>query len=150
MEKQETRNETYAKTLAKMIQAETVSSVEEKNLEKFQEFHNLLEQLFPRLFETVNVEQFGGSLLLRWNGKDSSREPVLLMSHHDTVEASGSWTHPPFSGAIADGRIWGRGTLDTKGSLFRVRVRRGDRGPWGGCHLEGPEKAGNPLSAHTG
>ena len=36
------------------------------------------------------------------------------MNHHDVVEASGEWTYPPFSGKIADGKIWGRGTLDTK------------------------------------
>jgi acetylornithine deacetylase/succinyl-diaminopimelate desuccinylase-like protein len=46
------------------------------------------------------------------------REPLktLLINHHlDVVAADPSqWTHPPFSGAVADGFVWGRGTLDTK------------------------------------
>jgi carboxypeptidase PM20D1 len=36
----------------------------------------------------------------------------------DVVEAQGEWKYPPFSGEIADGRVWGRGTVDTKGNLF--------------------------------
>ena len=43
------------------------------------------------------------------------------MSHQDVVEANGNWKHPPFSGHIdEEGRVWGRGTVDTKGSLFCI------------------------------
>jgi len=49
----------------------------------------------------------------------SSVEPLkpLVLNHHiDVVAADPSqWTHPPFSGVVADGYVWGRGTLDTKG-----------------------------------
>ena len=40
------------------------------------------------------------------------------MNHHDVVEAQGEWKHEPFSGDIAEGKVWGRGTLDTKGGLW--------------------------------
>ena len=40
------------------------------------------------------------------------------MSHHDVVEAGGEWEHAPFSGDIDnEGRVWGRGAVDTKASL---------------------------------
>ena len=41
---------------------------------------------------------------------------ILLMSHSDVVPAGdeAAWTHPPFSGELADGRIWGRGAKDCK------------------------------------
>ena len=42
----------------------------------------------------------------------------MLMSHHDVVPAEGKWNYPPFSGQIAEGCIWGRGTVDTKTPLF--------------------------------
>lgn len=41
---------------------------------------------------------------------------VLLLHHMDVVTASsGAWTYPPFSGAVEDGYIWGRGAIDDKG-----------------------------------
>src|SRR5262249_34168473 len=41
--------------------------------------------------------------------------PLLLGAHLDVVEAdSKRWRHPPFSGDIADGYLWGRGALDMK------------------------------------
>lgn len=43
---------------------------------------------------------------------------ALLMSHQDVVSAEGTWEHEPFSGDIADGKVWGRGTVDTKASVM--------------------------------
>ena len=113
----ENRSMQYAEILSKLIQVETISSRENKNIEKFRGFHKVLRETFPNLFATAECEEFEGNLLLKWKGTDSSLKPVLLMNHHDVVEASGEWTHPAFSGAIADGKVWGRGTLDTKGGL---------------------------------
>ena len=116
----ETRNETYAKILSSLIQVKTVSSVGQTDLSAFYRFHDLMKKTFPHFFAAVTVEKFEGSLLMRWPGRDSSKEPILLMSHHDVVEANGKWEHGPFSGAIADGKVWGRGTLDTKGNLWAM------------------------------
>lgn len=113
----ENRAMQYAEILSKLIQVETISSRENKDITKFLGFHKVLRETFPNLFGAVECEEFDGSLLLKWKGTDSSLKPVMLMNHHDVVEASGEWTHPPFSGAIADGKVWGRGTLDTKGGL---------------------------------
>ncbi len=55
-----------------------------------------------------------GNLVARLAG-DGSLPPLLLYSHLDVVPAEpAQWTHPPFSGDIADGCIWGRGALDMK------------------------------------
>lgn len=113
----ENRSMQYAEILSKLIQIETISSRENKDITKFLGFHKVLRETYPEFFKTVECEEFDGSLLLKWKGTDPSLKPILLMNHHDVVEASGEWTHPPFSGAIADGRVWGRGTLDTKGGL---------------------------------
>ena len=44
--------------------------------------------------------------------------PLLLQGHVDVVTSEGQdWDHPPFSGDIIDGYIWGRGALDMKGSV---------------------------------
>ncbi len=46
------------------------------------------------------------------------------MGHQDVVPieagTEGKWTHPPFSGEIADGFIWGRGTMDDKVTVVGV------------------------------
>ena len=110
----------YGAQLAKMIQDETISSRFDQDMSKFEKFHKTLEELFPQVHNTCEKHVFDGNLLFKWKGK-SSDVPILFMSHQDVVEANGDWEHAPFSGEIdADGNVWGRGTVDTKGSLFCI------------------------------
>lgn len=112
------RAEEYGKRLAEMIRQETVSSRFDPDRTKFLQFHEKLEELFPNIHKTCEKHVFNGSLLFKWSGR-GNHEPILLMSHHDVVEANGAWEHEPFSGDIDEqGRVWGRGTVDTKASLF--------------------------------
>jgi acetylornithine deacetylase/succinyl-diaminopimelate desuccinylase-like protein len=44
-----------------------------------------------------------------------AKPPLLLTAHLDVVEADPSaWRHPPFSGVVAEGCLWGRGAIDMK------------------------------------
>ena len=53
-------------------------------------------------------------LCARLKGTGKGR-PLLLTHHMDTVPAdAGAWTVPPFSGALKDGQVWGRGAIDMK------------------------------------
>jgi acetylornithine deacetylase/succinyl-diaminopimelate desuccinylase-like protein len=54
------------------------------------------------------------NLVVRYRGTHRA-PPLLLTAHLDVVEADPArWTHPPFSGVIADGCLWGRGAIDMK------------------------------------
>jgi carboxypeptidase PM20D1 len=48
----------------------------------------------------------------------------MVMAHLDVVPVvpgtEKDWTHAPFSGDIAEGFVWGRGTLDDKGQLITI------------------------------
>ncbi len=105
--------------LSKMIQVDTVSEAGIDHSGKFREFHTVLEELFPNVFKTCETEKFNEALLMKWKGR-SSASPIVLMSHQDVVEAQGEWKEPPFSGTIKDGRVWGRGAVDTKSSLMCI------------------------------
>lgn len=44
--------------------------------------------------------------------------PLLLHGHVDVVPARDEgWRHPPFSGVVEAGEVWGRGALDMKGGV---------------------------------
>ena len=104
-----------------MIQKETISAIGQTDLTKFREFIDLMKELFPSIFNVCEVTDYNGSILMRWPGKvspDPAEQGLLLMNHYDVVEATGEWEHPPFSGEIVDGKVWGRGTLDDKGPLW--------------------------------
>lgn len=110
----------YGRRLSKLIQKETISARGDTDRTKFYDFHKELETLFPKVHQTCEKHEFDGSLLFKWKGK-GNHEPILLMSHQDVVEATGDWKHEPFSGDIDEkGCVWGRGTVDTKGSLFCI------------------------------
>lgn len=106
-----------AEKLSRMIQCDTTSYPHVADRERFLQFHQLLEELFPLVHNHLEKTEIDGNLLYYWKGK-SSEKPILLMSHQDVVPAEGTWTHEPFSGDIADGKVWGRGAADTKCSLM--------------------------------
>lgn len=111
------RVEECAAKLSAMIRYETVSSSKDPQLEKFRGFHKLLESLFPLVHRNLERTEIDGNLLFRWKGR-SQKRPILLMAHQDVVPAEGRWLHGPFSGDVADGKLWGRGASDTKCSLM--------------------------------
>jgi len=55
------------------------------------------------------------SLIARVAGRDRAKPPLMLSSHTDIVPVEAErWTHPPFAAELADGCIWGRGSIDMK------------------------------------
>lgn len=117
--KQDSRTHHYAERLSRMIRHKTISQEHQTDKSDFYTFHTLLRELFPHIFSSCSLEDFDGSILLHWKGSGTGL-PILLMNHMDVVEAPGSWKHPPFSGEIAEGKLWGRGTLDNKGGLWAM------------------------------
>ena len=111
------REARYAETLSRMVRCETVSRKGEDQREKFLGFHRLLEELFPLVHGKLEKTEIDGNLLFYWKGKSHDR-PLVLMSHQDVVPAEGEWKHEPFSGDIAEGKVWGRGSADTKCSVM--------------------------------
>lgn len=114
---EEARAFSYAEILSRMVKVNTVSTAGEKIPKGIPEFHSLLRELFPRVHEKLELIEIDGNLLYHWKGR-SSEAPIVLMSHQDVVPADGEWAHQPFSGEIADGKVWGRGASDTKCSLM--------------------------------
>ena len=106
--------------LSEMIKCKTVSC-KEKELEDETQFNNfkaLLPKLFPNIFNSCEYTQIGSrAILFKYSGKKHDA-PTVLMSHYDVVSVEeDQWEKPPFDGIIEKGVLWGRGTLDTKGTL---------------------------------
>ena len=113
------RAKVYGEKLSAMVKIETVSSRFDPDRTKFRVFQDSLAPLFPRVFAACAVHHPCAGLVLHLKAENPKGDPILLMSHHDVVEAQGAWDHAPFSGDIDEtGRVWGRGTVDTKGSLM--------------------------------
>ncbi|MDK1359379.1 M20/M25/M40 family metallo-hydrolase [Arthrobacter sp. zg-Y1219] len=130
-----------AAKLSRLITCRTVSTRDPQDIEiaEFDSFIGALPELFPQVHRNLTLERVNGyGLLYHWKGAtpavpvpgsgsaeagaEANGSPLVLMAHYDVVPVTdpGSWDHPPFSGAISDGRIWGRGTLDDKGALAAI------------------------------
>jgi len=117
------------------------------NYAPFDQFKTYLKTSYPLVYqhtENVEVNQYG--LVFRLKGSNPSLEPVLFLSHMDVVppgdadiknnednifrpddqplepvaKVAEDWDFAPFSGAVANGRIYGRGAIDMKGMLFSL------------------------------
>ena len=106
--------------LAEMLKCRTISE-RDRSLEdeaEFDRFKALLPELFPNVYKKCTLEcPTDRSILLHWKGKKSDA-PTVLMSHFDVVSVvEEDWEKPAFEGIIENGVLWGRGALDTKGTL---------------------------------
>ncbi len=111
------REKEYSEKLSEMIKIPTVSYKGQTDITEYLRLHEKLGELFPLVHEKLEKTVIDGNLLYRWEGK-SNDNPIILMSHQDVVPAEGVWEHEPFSGDIADGKVWGRGAGDTKCSVM--------------------------------
>ncbi len=74
------------------------------------------------------------NVLVRLGGRDPSRT-LLLEAHLDTVETEGM-SIDPFGGEIRNGRLYGRGACDTKGSLAAMLAAVAELKRSGSCPID--------------
>lgn len=114
----EDRDLYYAKRLSQMIQCKTISLKDGFKEEEFLKLRNVIKELFPLMSNKASLTILGDdAYLYKITGMNETRN-VMVMSHHDVVDVTGDWEYPPFDGVIKDGKLWGRGTVDTKTPLF--------------------------------
>jgi carboxypeptidase PM20D1 len=130
-----------ADCLAQLVKCKTVSYIDHllEDDAEFEKLIGLLPSLYPNVFKTcdfMRLEDRG--ILFRWPGKGSAKGevpkackadegPSVLMAHYDVVPVEEkNWDKDPFCAEVADGVMWGRGTLDTKvtfnGALFAADI----------------------------
>jgi carboxypeptidase PM20D1 len=95
------------------------------NYAPFDGYLAFIKSAFPLIGKNLKLDMINNySLLYTWQGSDSNLKPVVLMAHYDVVPADANtlkeWKQQPFGGNIADGIIWGRGTLDNKHSMIAI------------------------------
>ena len=113
---------TYIENFSKLLRMDTTTIAPyATETERFYRFQKLLGEVFPHIIPLCEHEDFDGSMLLKWKGRESGKKPALFMYHHDLVAVDpDKWSHDPFGAEVADGKLWGRGTLDTKCGLWGV------------------------------
>lgn len=104
--------------LSKAVQCKTIShqDPERTDWNEFIRLADLFAQTYPRC-ESHRITPDAGAynLVYRFEGEDTQAAPALLTAHLDVVGAQEeAWLHPPFSGVIEDGYLYGRGSFDCK------------------------------------
>ena len=74
-------------------------------------------------FETRNIDYYAGDISM-----GSGEQTLGMLAHLDVVPAGEGWHYDPFGAEIANGNIYGRGTIDDKGpalcALYAMRAVR--------------------------
>lgn len=117
------KEEKIIRDLSDMIRMKTVSYQDRSKVDRneFDRFRTLLKERFPLVHQNCSLQRLGDTGLLYCLKGRSEKEPCVLMAHYDVVPAEEeNWDRPAFSGEVVNGYIWGRGTLDTKGTLCSI------------------------------
>ena len=105
------------------IRIPTISNefYEETNFGPFEEFMRYLSDSYPEVYKVMDTDTINTyGMIFHWKGKNSTifqlnDKPLPPIQSYAT-----KWDYPPFSGAVINGRIYGRGTLDMKCMLFSL------------------------------
>ena len=98
-----------AANLSELVKIKSLSGGEEEVVKKIRE------QMLEAGFEEVRFDGLGNVIGRIGNGK----RVLAIDGHVDTVDVGnpGNWDFDPFSGAIKDGYVYGRGAVDQKGGV---------------------------------
>lgn len=107
----------YITHLREMVSFPTISEKEYYRRESFDTFNAMLKKNYPLTFSKAEEIPVGNGTFLYIKGSDPV-SPLMLMSHKDVVhEGKKKWKAPAFEGKVINGKMYGRGTFDCKGSL---------------------------------
>ena len=114
--------QSYAVSFQQMLRCRTVSVKDSYDDTEFAKLRAVTQEQFPLLHSKIGRQILADDCwLYKIPGKDTSRN-IMLMSHHDVVAVDEKWSCDPFAGEIIDGKVFGRGAADTKGSLCAILV----------------------------
>jgi carboxypeptidase PM20D1 len=113
--------------MSEAVQIKTISYADSLPVDtaEYIKFRKFLERAYPLIHQKLQRQIFNQfSYLYTWQGKNKNLKPYVIMAHTDVVpveEATVSrWSVAPFSGAIKDSMIWGRGVVDDKGCVIPI------------------------------
>lgn len=107
----EKRKDEVVELCQKLVQAKSYSG-EEKEVAKVLEA-----AMKEKGFDEITIDKYGNVIGCLKGSKPGKK--ILFDGHIDTVPVTdeNAWKYPPFAAEIHDGKIYGRGTSDMKGSV---------------------------------
>lgn len=116
-----------SQNLSKALQFKTISYTDPQDFDysEFLKLHQFIDESYPEVRKNLSKEVINNySLLYTWRGSNTELKPLILCAHTDVVgveeETLDQWKYEPFSGDIAEGKIWGRGARDNKCQVFAI------------------------------
>ena len=106
-----------------MVRCKTVSYREEELVDwgEFAKFEQVLKDSYPLIHKKCTFEKISKTGLLYYLEGKNHDKPCIFMAHYDVVPVlAEGWEKPAFEAIIENEVMWGRGTLDTKGTLCGV------------------------------
>lgn len=112
---------------SKALQIKTVSPENTVDFDstQFRKFNTFVSETYPLMDSILEKNMFNSfSHLYYWQGSDSSLQPIVMMGHLDVVPVIEKnlpeWKVAPFSGAVQNDTIWGRGAIDDKVGVISI------------------------------
>lgn len=108
-----------AESLAQAIRIPSVTG----DKEQIRAMGKFLRERYPLALKTMDCAALpDGSMLLRWcSAQLSDQNPVLFCGHLDVVPGGDGWTVcEPFDGLRQEGKVYGRGAVDSKGVVIAL------------------------------